>query len=123
MSLVRSMEKHNRLKCPKNTGSLYHNYKGFFSLVLLAVCDANYCFTMFDLGQYGSNNESGVLLNSNIGKSIEENYLNISEPESLEGCSCNPLLYFLVGDEIFLLKEWSRRPFPGKLTEKERIFN
>ena len=115
--------KHVRLKCPKNTGSLYHNYKGFFSLVLLAVCDANYCFIMFDLGQYGSNNDSGVLLNSNIGKSIEENYLNIPKPESLEGCSYDPLPYFLVGDEIFSLKEWLMRPFPGQLTEEERIFN
>ena len=30
---------------------------------------------MFDLGQYESNNDSWVLLNSNIGKSIEESLL------------------------------------------------
>ena len=32
--------KHVRIKCPKNSGTLYHNPKGFFSLVLLAICDA-----------------------------------------------------------------------------------
>ena len=37
-------------------------------MVLLAICDAKYCFTMCDVGQYGSNNDSGVLLNSKMGK-------------------------------------------------------
>ena len=32
--------KHIRIQCPKKTGTLYHNYKGFFSLVLLAIRDA-----------------------------------------------------------------------------------
>ena len=33
-------ENHVAMECPKNTSSIYHNYKGFFSQVLLAVCDA-----------------------------------------------------------------------------------
>ena len=36
--------KHVALRCPPSTGSLYHNYKGFFSVVLLALVDANYKF-------------------------------------------------------------------------------
>ena len=69
--------KHIRMECPKESGTLYHNYKGFFSIVLMAICDANYCFTFFDLGQYGSNNDSGVLSNSQLGHLFDSNGLNI----------------------------------------------
>lgn len=32
--------------------------------------------------------------------------------------------YFLLGDEIFPLKQWLMRPFPGKnATEEERVYN
>ena len=113
--------KHVRMECPANTGTLYHNYKGFFSLVLLAICDAKYCFTYVDVGQYGSNNDSGVLANSEIG--LEGDCLKVPDPETLLGCSIDPLPYYLVGDEIFPLKTWLMRPYPGKFDEEQRIFN
>ena len=59
------------IECPKMTGTYYYNYKGFCSIVLLAICDSNYCFTLFDLGHYGSNNDSVVLVKSKIGEMIE----------------------------------------------------
>ena len=51
--------KHICITCPSETGTQYHNYKGFFSLQFFALCDARYCFTMFDIGQYRSNNDTG----------------------------------------------------------------
>ena len=62
--------KHMRIRSPNNTGTLFYNYKNCFSMVLLFVCDAKYCFTVFHMGQYGSNNNSGVLLNSKMGKNL-----------------------------------------------------
>ena len=36
-----------------------------------AVCDVNYSFTMYDIGSYGNNNDSGFLTNSTFGKRLE----------------------------------------------------
>ncbi|XP_031353290.1 protein ANTAGONIST OF LIKE HETEROCHROMATIN PROTEIN 1-like [Photinus pyralis] len=42
--------KHIVIECPKNTESEFYNYKGTFSVVLLAVVDANYPFIFVDIG-------------------------------------------------------------------------
>ena len=112
-----------RIQCPKQSGTLFYNYKGLFSFVLLAIWDARYCFILFDVGQYGSNNDAGVLANSSIGKKIEAGEINIPSLRDLEGCSLDPLPYYLVGDEIFPLKTCLRRPYPGQLSEEERILH
>lgn len=80
--------------------------RDFFSLVLMAGCDAHYNFTLVDIGDHGSNNDSGVLSHSEIGKAIDDGSINFRKPEHLEGCDLPLLPYFLVGDEAFGLKPW-----------------
>ena len=70
--------KHIKIQCPRLSGSLYHNCKGFFNIVVLAACFAKYCFTLFDLGQYGSNNDSGLLMNPKMTQLFQNEKLNIS---------------------------------------------
>ena len=108
---------------PPNSGSLHYNYKSFYSIVLLAICDANYNFTLLDIGQYGSINDAGLLANSLLGQMLENNSLKLSSPAQPKGCNYNPLPYYFVGDEAFPLKEIMMRPYPGKLEEPEKIFN
>ena len=112
------------IQCPKQGGTLFHNYKEFFSFVLLAICDARYSFTLLDVGHYGRNNDAGVLANSRFGKKkIEAGEMNTPPPRHPEGCSFDPLPYYIVRDELFPLKTWLIRPYPGQLSEEERILH
>ena len=102
--------KHIRIECPKLSVTVYHNYKGFFSIVLLAICDANYCFTLFDLGQLESNNHSGVLASSQMGEMFEYELPHMPEDSKLNDSDNESLPYLLLGVEIFPLKKWLMRP-------------
>ena len=81
------------MECPKLSGTLYYNYKGFFGMVLLAVCDANYCFILFDLGYYESNNDSRFLANSQMGQMFDDDLLHVPPDTKLQKDDLHALLF------------------------------
>ncbi|KAG5882128.1 hypothetical protein JTB14_033859 [Gonioctena quinquepunctata] len=54
--------KHVVLQTPANSGSLYYDHKGSFSIVLIALCDADYNFLYVDVGVQGRECDAGVFL-------------------------------------------------------------
>lgn len=117
--------KHINIQAPPRSGTLYRNYKGFFSIILLAVVDARKCFTIIDVGGFGKNSDGGILSASLLGKSLDSDSLNLPPAKPLPGCF-EPMPYVLVGDEAFPLRTNLMRPYPGLQTKDsatKRIFN
>lgn len=116
--------KHIRIRAPSNSGSLYYNYKGFFSVVLLALCDGNYKFTLFDIGAYGSESDSGILFRSEMGKVIYGQTLNILRKSQLPGTNQEERVFF-IGDSAFEISDILMKPYPKKdlNTDTRKIFN
>ena len=77
--------KHVVIQSPANFGSAFFNYKKLFSIVLLAVCDANYNFTMIDVRCPGQFSDGGVFSNFKIGQRSENGEFNFPTPCSLPG--------------------------------------
>ncbi|KAM8701295.1 hypothetical protein ACLKA7_007690 [Drosophila subpalustris] len=71
--------KHVPIKKPPNSGSAFYNYKGFHSIVLMAVCDASYRFTFIDVGAYGSEGDINAFSHSKLGKALMSRVLEFPE--------------------------------------------
>ena len=115
--------KHVKITAPANSGSEFYNYKGYFSIILLAVCDAKYRFILVDIGDSGRHSDSGVLSHSRFGKALFEHKLSIPPPSTLPATNVT-IPYFFAADEAFPLRIGILRPYPGRnLGMAERIFN
>ena len=75
--------KHISVFHPKGIGSEYCNYKGFFSLVILALVDYDYKFMFIDVGCQGRISDGGVYNNSSLSNAIENNLLDLPTPHPL----------------------------------------
>ncbi|KAK6482916.1 protein ALP1-like [Huso huso] len=76
--------KHIVIQAPPNSGSLFYNYKGTFAVVLMALVDADYRFTVIDVGSYGSNSDAGFSLYQPWG-GLQGGSLNIPPLKQLVG--------------------------------------
>lgn len=109
---------------PPHTGSEYYNYKGGFSIVLLAVVDHDYCFMFAEIGSQGRISDGGVFNQSVLREKISTNSINLPPPSSLPGSDV-ALPYVFLGDGAFALSTHLMKPFPGHhaLGSPQRVFN
>ena len=120
--------KHINIIAPANSASTFHNYKGHFSTVLMALVDANYWFVYVDIGEYGSNSDGNVFKYSKFGMKYMEGKLNTPPPKQLPNLpNEGPIPHVIVGDEAFPLRYDLMKPYPrGKeasLPREQAIFN
>uniref|UniRef100_A0A8C5E5J3 Zgc:194221 n=1 Tax=Gouania willdenowi TaxID=441366 RepID=A0A8C5E5J3_GOUWI len=110
---------------PPKSGSMFYNYKETYSLVLLAVVDANYCFRVIDVGGYGRTSDGGILANSTFGQALRAGTLPLPADQTLPGAyHRGPQPHAFVADEAFPLRKNLMRPFPGRnIPREQKIFN
>lgn len=115
--------KHIRCIKPSLSGSLYFNYKHYFSFVLLAIADASYNFIYIDVGAPGKDSDSTIFEKSSFNIQLENGSLNIPRGKVLPGTN-RIMPYVFVADEAFALSRHILRPFSGRfLSYEKRIFN
>ncbi|GBM96205.1 hypothetical protein AVEN_172141-1 [Araneus ventricosus] len=103
--------KHVLIQAPPNSGSQFFNYKGFNSIILMALVNWDYSFIYIDVGCNGCVSDGGVFQNSSLYTKLEEGWLF-----SPAGC--------IIGDDAFPLKPYLMKPYKlCPLTTEQKIFN
>ena len=101
--------KHVAIGCPRNGWSLYFNYKGFHSINLFALVDANYKFMWVDVGVNGSSSDVQIFNQSQLRSVIIDGTLQVPAAEPLPD-EDRSMPYFLIGDDAFSLCMWLTKP-------------
>ena len=111
------------VKKPRNTGALCHNYKGFFSIVMLALVDGQYKFRWLDAGTAEPCSDAHIFNASQLKRKIVDGSIHFPDPAPItQGGRVVP--YFILADDVFalktcLIKQYGRR----MLIREERIAN
>ena len=113
--------KHFTIRQPASSGSVYFNYKHFFSILMLALVDANYRFIYVDVGATGRSGDAGVFDSSSLKSALDTNALSLPSPGTINGVPCQ---HHIIGDDAFPLRKDLVKPYPHRnLTNEQRIFN
>lgn len=98
--------------------SAYYNYKGFYSVILLALVDNVGFFRWIISGPPGSSGDAGVWNWSKQSKDIKaEQQL----PEAQRTRICRNR--FILGDSAFSNSAWLLTPYDNPVTRVQRFFN
>jgi hypothetical protein len=95
--------KHIQTVSPAHSGIMFLNYKGFFSIVLLAVARANYVIYA-GVGCQGQISDDRVFSHTMLYEKIHKGKLGIPEPKVLPGRT-KPIHYVFVADDAFALSK------------------
>ena len=114
---------HIPLKCPP--GGLeackeYHNFKNFYSIVLMGIVDSHYRFVWGSCGFPGNSHDAIIFKSTDLWNSIQDGLLpNVSK--AVGEVNVPPLI---VGDSAFPLCTWLMKPYTNAvLSPQQRYYN
>lgn len=114
--------KHIRIRCPAHSGSMFYNYKKYFSLVLQGVADANCKFITIEVGGYGKQSDGGTFSSSQLYQQLKNRQFLPADTQLPDSDVLVP--YVLVGDEAYPLLDTLLRPYARRdCTTENEYFN
>ena len=126
--------KHVIIKRPISRSSEFWNFKGFHSIVLMAMVTYDYKFLFANVGCQGRISDGAVWANCEFSKKMASSDIIFPSPKPLAK-SIYPVWehhkvlkkkmpFVIVGESAFPLTENIMKPYPAKdLTDIQRIFN
>ncbi|KAF0713894.1 protein ANTAGONIST OF LIKE HETEROCHROMATIN PROTEIN 1-like, partial [Aphis craccivora] len=116
--------KHIVIQSPNKSGTEYFNYKDTFSIVLMALVDANYNFIFVDVGCQGRISDS-VYRNTDMWKKFENGQLMLPADEPLDAETNIMFPYVFVVDSAFALNKHMMKLYSGVHDKGngKRVFN
>ena len=114
---------HIPMKCPP--GGLesckeYHNFKNFYSIVLMALVDSHYRFVWASCGFPGNSHNALVFKSTDLWRRIQEGYIP-QMGKSIDDVIIPPVI---VGDSAFPMCTWLMKPFTNAtLSPEQRNLN
>ena len=114
---------HIPLKCPP--GGLeackeYHNFKNFYSIVLMGMVDSHYRFVWGSCGYPGNSHDAVIFRSTDLWSSIQDGFIPLIG-KTVGDATVPPLI---VGDSAFPLRTWLMKPFTNAvLTPQQHYFN
>ena len=83
------------IKCPDGGAEAakeYHNFKNFYSIVLMGLIDAKYRFVLTSVGIPGNTDDAMILQTTQLWKDITENGIIPSTSKTISDVEVGPLI-------------------------------
>ncbi|KAJ8669206.1 hypothetical protein QAD02_000465 [Eretmocerus hayati] len=109
---------------PPHGGSLFHNFEGFNSIVLMTLSDADRRITWYTLGDYGHLSDSSVYAVSSLKGKLDNNELVLPAARELPNSHVVVPIVTLT-DEIFPLGPHTLKPYSRRTltTREQKMYN
>lgn len=115
--------KHVRIKAPPDSGTMFYNYKHYFSVVLQGVADSHHRFISIDVGGFGKQSDGGTFRTSDIYEMIKNNTLQLPTAKCLPNSNILTPMVFL-GDDAYPLMRNVMKPYnEANILPDEDMYN
>ena len=115
---------HLPMKCPPGGPEAmkqYHNFKNFYSIILLALVDPKYRFIWASVGAPGNTHDSTLFQSTSLWEKITAGSILPQSVLEIEDQAIPPLI---LGDGAFPMRTWIIKPYGDAiLNEQKRYLN